>query len=85
MHRLASVTGAALIGLGALVAPVWSQDKPPAAEAPVPHATPKQGSNAETGASGSIEGKAHPDKEGGPPAQGPGGCPLFNRKLELIV
>ena len=85
MRRLASVTGAVLIGLGALAAPAWSQDKPPAIEAPAPHAAPKQSGNAETGAPGSIEGKANSEKESGPPAAGPGGCPLFNRKLELIV
>ena len=88
MNRLASLAGAVLIGLGALAAPAWSQDRsPPARDAPAPHAAPKSDGGAPSGgmAPGEADGKAEAERNGGAPAPAPGGCPLLNRKLELIV
>jgi len=88
MYRLASLAGAALIGLGAFTTPARSQDSPPAHQAPAPHAAPKSdgGSAADaTTAPREAEGNTRSERDDGAPAPGPGGCPLFNRKLKLIV
>ena len=89
MTRLANVASAAVIGLAALTAPAWSQgSSPPAGESSAPHATPKSdGGVAGDGlaAPAEAESKARAGKDGGAPVPGPAGCPLLNRKLELIV
>ena len=89
MNRLASLAGATLIGLGALTAPAWPQDSSqPARETPAPHAAPKlHGGAPSEGMTGpgEADSKAEAERNSGAPAPAPGGCPLFNRKLELIV
>ena len=87
MSRPASLAVAALVGLGVLTAPAWSQGNAPAREDAAPHAAapkPDQGAARDGAAApNDVQGKA--EKDSSVPAPEPGGCPLFNRKLELIV
>jgi hypothetical protein len=85
MRRLSKMAGASLIGLGVLAAPALSQDKPPALEGPAPRTAPKQGGASEGSTPGNIDRKANPERESDPTAPDPSGCPLYNRRLELIV
>jgi hypothetical protein len=86
MHKFAICAGAMLIGLAATALPALSQDPVPGLEAPSVELAPKAGGVA-AGAQGAPqpEGKAQSEAENAAPAPGPAGCPLFNRKLDLIV
>ena len=86
MHRFAIFVSAALIGLAATTPPAWSQDTAPGREAPPAELAPKvDGGAAGTQGAPQPEGKAQSEAENAAPAPGPAGCPLFNRKLDLIV
>lgn len=87
MNRFASLAVAALVGLGVLTAPAWSQGNAPTREDSAPHVAapkPDQGA-ARDGAAAPNEVQGKAEKDGSAPAPEPGGCPLFNKKLELIV
>lgn len=88
MRRHARLTCAALVSLAAMIVPAWAQDRPPGAtQQPAPLATPGDGSSAPGGTPEPRDVEIKPDleSEGFAPPPGSGGCPLLNRKLELIV
>lgn len=90
MNWQAKLAAAALIGLGVVsAAPAWSQDSGPTLRTPpAPLAAPQSdGGAASEGMTtpGEADNKTDAERNGSTPPPAYGGCPLFNRKLELIV
>lgn len=88
MHILGPVAGA-LLGVAIVVGPVpaWSQSQQGGQETPTAQPAPGGAGNSAGGSMepAEAEGKNKSEAESAAPGQSPGGCPLINRKLDLIV